>query len=352
MKKSHILVIGVLVGLTLILSACAPGPRVVGTPGASLSDDMAFVAYGTFVFGMDAASGNVVWHFPQEGNNQVLFYAQPYVTDEFVYIGDVARNFYKLDQQTGLPVWTFTEAKGYFIGQANEENGIVYAPSNDGSLYAIDSEGNLQWVFETGHYLWAQPQISDAAIYIGSMDTFVYAVTKDGREIWSTEMAGAVVGDPVLSEDGAMLFVGSIGDEMVALDTADGSIVWSFAANDSVWGKALLADGTLYFADSGGTLYALDPDTGDQIWEQRITGSVVGGISALPDGIVLATEEGTLKALEFDGSPKWEAGLSGNVFQAPVVNDQYLVVPAVEGDKLVYAYNLAGVQIWSETPEK
>ncbi len=352
MKKSYILLIGTLVALTLILSACAPGPRVVGTPGITLSGDLVYVAYGNFVFGVQAETGNVVWHYPQDSNNQILFYSEPYVTDEYVYVGDVAKNFYKINIQTGSPVWTFSEAKGYFIGQANEADGVVYVPSNDGNLYAVSDTGSLLWIFETGHFLWSQPQVNGGVIYLGSMDNFVYAISTDGNEIWSTEMTGAVVGSPVLSDDGSRLYTGSIGGEMVALNTSDGAVIWRFDAGDSIWGRSVLADGKLFFADSGGDLHALDPDSGNPVWSQVVQGSIIGGITALPDGITLATEEGLVKTLAFDGSPLWEAGLSGNVFQAPAVSDQYVIVGAIDGDNLVYAYNLAGTQIWSGTPEK
>jgi outer membrane protein assembly factor BamB len=342
-----------MIGLTFILSACATGPRVTGSPGITLTDDQVFVAYGSFVFALDAATGNVIWHFPQDSSNQILFFAQPYVNDEFVFVGDVANNFYKINIDTGTAAWTFSEATGYFIGQAIEENGIVYAPSNDGNLYAIDDQGNLLWVFETGHFLWSQPQVSADAIYLGAMDTFVYAISKDGQELWSTEMAGAVVGAPALSEDGSRLYVGSIGNDMVALDTTDGSVVWSAEAGDSIWGGAALADGTLFFADTSGVLYLLDPRTGNEKQRFQMGNPIVGGITPLPDGIALTTEQGTVKVLGYDGVSKWEAGVSGEVFQRPVANEDYLMVAAIGGDNLVYAFNLStGGQLWSRTPEK
>jgi outer membrane protein assembly factor BamB len=352
MKKTHILLIGILAGLSLILSACMPGIRVVGTPGIVLSEERVYVAYGNQVYALNAASGNVEWYYPEESSNTVMFYAPPVVTDGYLYVGDVANTFHKIDKETGAAVWTFTEAKGYFIGQANEEDSTVYAPSNNGNLYAIDADGNLKWIFETDHFLWAQPQIGADAIYQGSMDHFIYAISKDGDQLWSTEMAGAVVGSVVLSEDGARLFVGSIGAEMVALDTSDGSIIWAYAADDSVWGRAAIVDETLYFGDSSGAVFALNVSDGQLLWRQSFTGSIIGGLSVLADGIAFVTDTGTIKTINFDGSPKWEASISGQVFQAPAVTDQYLVVGAIEGDNLVYAYNLAGTQIWSRTPEK
>ncbi len=353
MKKTYLFLIGILITLTFVLSACAPGPRVTGSPGLALSGDQLFVSYGNFLYALNADSGALQWSFPESSSNQILFFAPPMVTQDYVFVGDVAKNFYKIDRKTGASVWTFSDAKGYFIAQANEENGQVYAPNNDGNLYALDENGNLKWVFETGHFLWAQPQIGSDAIYLGAMDGFIYAISMEGEQLWATEMAGAVVASPTLSEDSSMLFVGSIGKDFSALNTSDGSVAWSFTASDGIWGNALLVDGVLYTVDSSGTLYILDPATGDQKEQVALSVPVVGGLSALPDGISLVTEEGNIKVLNLDGSPRWEVGISGNVFQAPVVNDKYLMVAAVKSDNLVYAYNLTtNAQVWSNTPKK
>jgi len=74
-------------------------------------------------------------------------------------------------------------------------------------------------------------------------------------------------------------------------------------------------------------------------------------LTATEDGFVLVTEEGVVKAFDFDGKPGWEATLDGEIFQAPATNGEMLIVGTIEGDKLVYAFNITGVQIWSTTPE-
>ena len=354
MKRSRILVLFVFVALAFVLSACVPGPRVVGTPGVTLSEEMVYVSYQNFVYGLDTQSGSVTWHYPEEANNQVVFYAQPTVSGEFVYVGDLANNFHKLSAENGEAEWTFSDAKGFYMGQAAVDDGIVYAPSNDGSLYALDSEGNLLWSFKTGHYIWAQPQISADAVFVGSMDHFAYGLTKDGQELWSYQMNGAVVGSLQLNEDGSRLYVGSIAGEMVALDTQTGRAVWTFDGGgdlESVWGKPLYNDGSLYFADSTGQLFALNAEAGTPDWQIEFGGSVVGGITVIADGLALTTSDGLVKAFNFDGSPKWEATLDGESFQEPVANEEMLVAGTINGENLLYGFNLTGVQLWSTTPE-
>ena len=351
MKKSHILLIGIFLGMTILLSACMPGPRVTGAPGVSVDEDMAFVAYGTFVYGLDITNGSVTWSYPEKANSQVVFYAQPLVSGDYVYVGDLAKTFHKLDRQTGAVIWIYTKADGFFLAKAAEADGVVYAPCNDGSLYALDNYGNLLWKFDTGHYLWSQPQIVDDVIYLGSMDHFVYAISKDGEEIWSKELGGAIVASPKVNAEANALYIGSMDNQMVALDLSTGNILWTYDTESSLWGESLLVENTLYFADSGGQIYALDVETGDAIWMTEYSGNVIGGLAPMEDGFVMATEEGVVKAFNFDGSPKWEATLGGEIFQAPAIGNDYIVVGTVGGDQLIYGFSQTGVQLWSTTPE-
>jgi outer membrane protein assembly factor BamB len=352
MKKSPLIIITILLGLMLVLSACVPGPRVTGSPGISLTDNYVFVAYRNFVYRLDVSSGEVDWQYPEEANARVMFYSQPLVTEDYVYIGDLANNFHKIDIETGQAEWTFSEAKSFFIGQAAEDSGVVYAPSDDGNLYAIDENNQLIWSFETDLFLWAQPQITEDVIVLAAMDHFVYGINKDGQELWSSEMGGAVVGSPVLSEDDITVYAGSIGKDFVALDVATGELLWTFNAEDSIWGGAALVNDLLYLADASGNLYGINPENGELSFKTEFEGAAVGGVTLIDDGIVIATEQGAIRAFNFDGSPKWEATLEGEIFQAPVVNDEYLVVGTIEGENLVYGFNLSGVQRWSTTPEK
>lgn len=352
MKKSHTALLIIFLGLTLLLSACVPGPRVTDSPGIALTDDAVFVAYGNYVYSLDVTDGTVNWGYPEKASTNIVFYAPPLVTDDALYIGDLDKTFYKLDRQSGQIDWTFTDSAGFYLGQAAESDGTIYVPNNDGSLYALSADGDLLWTFETGHYLWTQPQVSSDTIFIGSMDHFVYAVSKGGTQIWSADLSGAVTGTPLLNEDGSVLYVGSMAKQMVALNTATGNTLWSFDTEEGVWGSAILANGNLYFADSAGNIYAVNAESGAAIWQTEFADNIIGGLTAVEDGFVIGTQGGVVKAYDFEGGPKWEATLAGKIYQSPLTNSDFLVAGTIEGENLIYGFNQTGVQLWSTTPEK
>jgi len=47
----------------------------------------------------------------------------------------------------------------------------------------------------------------------------------------------------------------------------------------------------------------------------------------------------------------WEATLEGEIYKAPALNDEFVVVGTINGENLLYAFNKNGVQIWSSTPK-
>lgn len=354
MKKTHLLLITLFIGLTLLMSACATGPRVTDAPGLAVDDTDVFVAYSTYIFSLDGANGSVNWAYPEKGSAAVVFYAPPLVTDDAIYIGDLANTFHKLDKTSGEEIWSYTGSQGFYLGQAAIYDGVVYAPNNDGNLYALDADnGSLLWIFKTSHYLWSQPQIANDTIFIGSMDHFAYAISLAGEEIWSSELAGAATGAPLLSENGSMLFVGSLGNRMVALDTATGDVVWTFETDQSVWGTAVVSEGKLVFTDTAGNVYIVSAENGESLWHTEISGEIVGGASFIVDGFIVATQDGQLQAFGFDGTPLWQDSVDGEIYQAPVANSDFLVTGMIKGDDMVVGYNVAtGTQLWSTTPEK
>jgi outer membrane protein assembly factor BamB len=119
-----------------------------------------------------------------------------------------------------------------------------------------------------------------------------------------------------------------------------------------VWGTSVISDGKLVFSDSDGNIYGASAENGEPLWQTQISGEVVGGVSLIGDGFVVATKEGNVQAFDFDGVTKWQASLDGEIYQAPVANSDFLVAGMINGDELVYGFNLTGVQLWSTTPEK
>jgi outer membrane protein assembly factor BamB len=351
MKIKKFLITGVFVTMALILSACAMGPRAVGTPGLTAEGDVVYVSYMQYIYAVNAQTGVEIWRYPAKGSAQVVFYAPPTVTEDAVYVGDLANKFHKLNKTTGTALWTFEGAKGWFIGQAVISGDTVYASSSDRFIYAIDStNGSLKWKFETGHQNWSQPIVVSNEIVLASLDHSVYALDMQGKKLWQTELNGAIVGSPITDETNEKIYVGTIGQSFYALDAKTGKVTWQFDTKSSLWSAPLFAEGTLLICDEAGTVYSIDPITGKALWTTEVGGKVMGGLLAIDGGFIVVTEDSTVRAFDFDRNPLWTRTVSGELYTTPVQTAENIIIAAIKGDNLLYGFDLIGNQEWVFKP--
>ena len=133
------------------------------------------------------------------------------------------------------------------------------------------------------------------------------------------------------SWSGRTVFAGCRDGNLYALNVADGSELWTFAA-DAPIGLGLSAAGNLaYVIDDFGTLYAVDISTGEEAWR---FGTPVSTHPAIEDGLlVTGTDNGVLVGIDAEtGSELW---------RSEVHDGRPLNTPAM-ADGLVYAASQAG----------
>ena len=144
--------------------------------------------------------------------------------------------------------------------------------------------GDRPWVFRTGRGIFSTPIIgADGTIYIGSADTYFYAIKPDGRLRWRLKTGGLIDAAGALSAYDASLrsvplTFGSADDLLYHVTTPRRGrprIVWTFRASvppvpaQTVdWWEGNVAvgpGGVLYAGNTGGTAYAVTPG-GRRLW--------------------------------------------------------------------------------------
>jgi outer membrane protein assembly factor BamB len=102
-------------------------------------------------------------------------------------------------------------------------------------------------------------------VYFGSQDGAVYAVPVGGAShaTWRTSTGGAVYSSPVVAND--TIFVGSSNHTIYALGTTDGKARWTYKTGGAVNGRFVVANGVVY-ANSD-ALYALNAADGTKAWQ-------------------------------------------------------------------------------------
>lgn len=358
MKLKHTTILIIILTLATALSGCAGAASAASSwPGLTASPQAAYLAYNQQVYAIDLTNGSSKWQYPTEANNKISFFAAPTLTSDGQLLqGGYDNVLYSLDPATGQENWSFKDAESRYVAGPLATDKGIYAPNADDSLYALDLKGNFKWKFTSEGPLWASP-VADpgcSCVYLPSMDHHLYSLNADtGAKNWqSDDLGGSIVGTPAYGTDG-VIYVGTFGSEMYAINAADGKVVWHVSTSGWVWGGPVLQDGVLYFGDLSGTFYAMQASDGAVKWKVQPDGPITESPLVTKDTVYFTTEAGSLVALDItNGSNRWSKTVGGKLYTSPVSAGDLILVSPVNADSLIYAFDTNGNQKWAFTLPK
>lgn len=167
-----------------------------------------------------------------------------------------------------------------------------------------------------------------------------------GGILWRASLPGPVRSTAALSGD--VVYVGSSGGRLHALDRSTGRELWSYEAGAAVNGSPAVADGVVYVTDLESTLHAVDARTGRELWRRETgpdrpfpwgheSGDIYPSSPTLArvGGRVLlffGAGDGSVHAVEpASGEPVWRFRTDGRVRSTPAVAGGILVVGSADG---------------------
>jgi outer membrane protein assembly factor BamB len=220
----------------------------------------------------------------------------------------------------------------------------------------------------------ASPAIEAGKLYIGSWDSYFYALdAASGKELWrfktgeDPDIHNQVGIQSSATVANGMVYFGCRDSNFYALDAATGQKRWVFNNKGSwVITSPVVHEGKLYFATSDtALLHILDAQTGAAIeslkfqWPIFASPSIAGGM------LYLAGQDGKLNAIDLasmkpawvfqsegsranletlskpDGRPNYEAAFRSNFYDDLIVGvgkmrtaGQFLSSPVISGDVL------------------
>ena len=280
-------------------------------------------------------------------------YASPIIGHK-IYIGthkteeDNVGKFYAINFD-GTKYWSFhPDNVDYWTTAAltRDQYGhdIIYVvggkhnPSTTAILFAIDKDGNEMWNHTLGAWIGSPPVIGpDGTIYAEAAYK-VWAFYPNGTEKWEHIGFGHWdVNAPAIGDDGT-LYVTSNDHNLYAIDPNSGNITWRFRTGGAIYNPAVIgSDGTIYIGSADRNLYAITPD-GYKKWNFTTDGWIIASPAIGPDGTIYAFPyTGHLYAINPDGTKKWDwiYGLAWSTSQ-PVV-DPYGTVYISRGD-VIYRF--------------
>jgi outer membrane protein assembly factor BamB len=364
----------------ILLSGCTGGSVRGNTwPGLSVSNDVAYLADGPFIYAVNVKDGTELWRYPAQRDSKLLFYTTPYVTpDGTIIVGSSGSNASLLAlTPNGKDAWSYTGTKFHWVAAPLQIDNRLFAPNSDGNLYVFDlSDGQTNKqpikVIELSTDLWAQPVTDGKNLYISALDHSLIAVDKDTYEvIWHVDLGSAITSSPILASDGN-LYVGSFASNLEKFDPATGNHESIQKTTDWVWGTPSEVDNNLYFGDLGGNLYSYNIEAGKNNWDvttippdnwnptdkKTVDEAKYTAITATPlvvnNMLLVATESGAIYQVGQDGKHELWGGQEqqpgGKIYTTPVLAGDLVLVSPMNSDAFLYAYDLNGNRKWSFKP--
>ena len=220
--------------------------------------------------------------------------------------------------RAGQKPWAFQTGKGIFSTPIVGGDGTIYVGSADTWFYAIGANGKLRWRFKTGNLIdsagfigpWS-PKYKTYPVAVPSGDTYLYLIRSNDRKmsrakriIWKfTPPPAAGVPGQVKqvnwwegnAEPGpdGTIFAGNTGDAAYALHP-NGTLKWVYRSIGPFWtDPAIGPDGTTYWGSLDLQVHAIS-STGTDVWRLP----TVGFITSSP----ALSESGTLYIGSFDSN--------------------------------------------------
>ena len=170
----------------------------------------------------------------------------------------------------------------------------------------------------------AAPVVAGGVVFVMDALSGVTAVSTQGAKLWHADLTapfdnGGGVSGGGLGVEGSRLFATTGYGETIALNVADGTVMWRQRLGSMPAGAPAVAGNAVYVTGADGTAWALNAATGRILWQTTGASNVEpfrfeGGASAAVEGgmVVFPFSSGILLAVDAaTGTEIWSAAVSG-----------------------------------------
>ncbi len=245
----------------------------------------------------------------------------------------------------GTRLWSFRTG-GQVVADLTTASGAIFVGSTDDSVYALSTRGTKIWRVPTSGAIQSGPAVADGIVYVGSNDENVYALrARNGAQLWNYTTGGAVTSSPTVA--GGVVYVGSDDHNLYALNASSGQGMWAFRTNGAVTGQPAVASGLVLLASNDDNVYALHQDGGHELWGGATGGPVTRG-PVVVDGVAyVGSADQHVYAISASSGPKiWGFQTGAAVNCAPAVTDGVVYIGS--DDHNVYALQASnGAKLWA-----
>ncbi len=252
--------------------------------------------------------------------------AAPVVADGLLFAVDTGAVIHAFDAQTGARRWQHEiRVSGdlrdaTFGGGASFANGRLYATNGVGDVVALEAAtGQVLWRVKPAGPLRGAPTVAFNTVFVMTQDNQIHALnSEDGSVVWqdaaATGQAGVFgVAAPAVGQ--GSVIAGYSSGELVAYRYENGRNLWSDAlARTSISTQVgtltdvdanpIIDAGRVYALGQGGRMAAYELTTGQRIWELTLAG--ISTPTVVGEWVFTLTDDARLLAIQrTSGRIRW-----------------------------------------------
>ncbi|HKE49660.1 MAG TPA: PQQ-binding-like beta-propeller repeat protein [Rhodanobacteraceae bacterium] len=283
-------------------------------------------------------------------------FAAPVVDGDVVYIGTTGGVLNAVDAKTGAITWTFP-AGGAIFGEATVDGDAVYFACDNGFLYRLDrATGKERWHYDLGDgavprvlphpsvFVWdwqsARPLVADGVVYVGAGDGGFHAVdAANGTRKWRFAAADKIRSGAAIDRDNVIF--GSADHFLYVVDRKTGAERWRYDTKADVDATPVVYDGHILIGNRGYGLFSLDANTGKETWKLFFWGSWVESTPVVQDGVIYIGASDLRRVSAIDpksGRVLWRTDVYGWTWGTPVVTTDRVYAGAAGGTPYVFRH--------------
>jgi outer membrane protein assembly factor BamB len=269
-----------------------------------------------------------------------------------------ARSPYQVVQKSRFHDTAWLGLSGRIVGGSHltTDGQNLYFGSRRGHVYALSSDLKMLWKKDLGGNIDSTPAAAQGILVVGTSEGKIVALdTKTGKEVWSADVTGEILGELALMPEN-LLLAGANDGYLYAFNSKNGELKWRYKRDlpDRItihsFARPTSEGHIIYAAFSDGTISALRDEDGKEMWSRKLSSKgrfadLVGGVLVASTQVLAAQFDGDLYSLNPQGTERWNLPGAGSAAKA-VSYEKSILAPAGEGEiKRVDA--ASGASVWS-----
>ena len=332
------------------------GPKdgMITSTAAIVGDRVFAASLNGEIFALDRLTGRRLWTYrsrPEPDTSKFIpgFKAPVSISGETLYLGDEEGLFHAVDLQSGKPRWTYStnpdDPQGGgapIVSGASFFDGKLLFGSHDNNLYCLDAgSGELVWKFATEGMVNCSPAIADGHTFVTGCDSHLRVIdVRTGKQVTDMPLGIYLVASPAVVDN--MLYVGTHGGEVLAIDWKQARNVWTYRVKQgevAFHSSAAVNDRFVIVGGQDKKLHCLRRDTGELAWQMTARRQIDSSPVIVGDRVFVGSHDGKLYGLALETGAEVFSFTDGRPFSAsPAVGEKCLVIGSESNTGKLYCF--------------